>query len=134
MSSYLPPEFQGQENPFGISLKAETVTSAGMTLSCSQSGGTATDELCTGPWYIIEKWTKKDGWKEVDYATTDEIGWKEVAFMVPLNSTMEWAVDWEWLYGKLPSGTYRIGKEFIDAAQDQGIEKVVYYAEFEVAG
>lgn len=133
VSSYFPPEFQTTENRLGITLTAENMTPTGMTLKCSQSGGAEIDELYTGSWYVIESWTQKDGWKEVDYAATEEICWDEVAWIVPLDGETEWKVDWEWLYGELPAGKYRIGKDFTSAAENEESYSAVYYVEFEIA-
>lgn len=130
LSSYFPPEFYTEENTLGITLTAENITPTGMTLKCSQSGGAATEELYTGSRYMIESWTQKDGWKEVDYAA--EICWDEVAWIVPLDSATEWKVDWEWLYGELPAGKYRIGKEFTGSTENEESYSAVYYAEFEI--
>lgn len=131
--TYFPPEFQTTENRLGITLTAENMTPTGMTLKCSQSGGAEIDELYTGSWYVIESWTQKDGWKEVDYAATEEICWDEVAWIVPLDGETAWKVDWEWLYGELPAGKYRIGKDFTGAAENEESYSAVYYVEFEIA-
>lgn len=47
------------------------------------SGSKISDELYTGSWFVIEKWTQKDGWKEVKYNTIEEIAWTEEARVVP---------------------------------------------------
>lgn len=132
LSSYFPPEFVTDENAFGITLTADHIMPTGMTLKCSQSGSKISDELYTGSWFVIEKWTQKDGWKEVKYNTTEEIAWTEEAWIVPLNDTVEWEVSWDRIYGKLPNGKYRIGKEFVATKENNQSQQVVYYAEFEI--
>lgn len=128
LSSYFPPEFVTDENILGIILTADNITPTGMTLKCSQLGNKISDELYTGSRFVVEKWTQKDGWKEVN--TTKEVAWTGEAWIVPLNDTVEWEVSWDWLYGKLPKGKYRIGKEFMGIKENNQSQQVVYYAEF----
>ena len=132
LSSYMPPEFVTLQEDWGITLEAEDITPGGLTIRCTQSGGNPTGELNTGSWYIVENWTQENGWKEVDYVIKDNIGWTMEAWLIPANSTSEWEVDWEWLYGKLPVGKYRIGKEIMDFREPGDYDKAIYYAEFEI--
>ena len=66
------------------------------------------------------------------YIKQSEIGWEEIAWMIPMNDSCEWEVDWEWLYGAIPSGKYRIGKSIMDFRQSGDFDTAVYYAEFEI--
>ena len=133
LSSYMPPEFVTLQEDWGITLEAEDITPGGLTIRCTQSGGNPTGELNTGSWYIVENWTQENGWKEVDYVIKDNIGWTMEAWLIPENSTSKWEVDWEWLYGKLPVGKYRIGKEIMDFREPGDYDKAIYYAEFEIS-
>ena len=129
-SSYLPPEFMIFDETWGITLTAEDITSTGVTIKCTQSGGEATGELQTGSWYILETWTREYGWKEVPCFA--EVAWTEEAWMIPMNDTREWKVNWEWLYGAVPSGKYRIGKSIDDFRGTGDYDTAIYYAEFEI--
>lgn len=129
-SSYLPPEFMIFDETWGITLTAEDITSTGVTIKCTQSGGEATGELQTGSWYILETWTREYGWKEVPCFV--EVAWTEEAWMIPMNDTREWKVNWEWLYGAVPSGKYRIGKSIDDFRGTGDYDTAIYYAEFEI--
>ena len=131
LSSYLPPEFLNMEETWGITLTAEEITPTGAIIKCTQSGGDATGELHTGSWYILENWTQEYGWKEVPYVTKENIGWDDVAWVIPKEDCVEWEVNWEWLYGKLPAGKYRIGKSITDFRAAGDYDTVTYYAEFE---
>jgi hypothetical protein len=42
-------------------------------------------------------------------------------------------VDWGWLYGALPSGQYRIGKEIMNFRGAGDFDKSMAYAEFTVS-
>lgn len=116
-------------NEWGLTLHAEDVTSKGMTIVCTQSGGSPTGELNTGTYYILER-SESGAWVAIDYVQDMEVCWDAVAWMIPLGDTVEWEVDWEWLYGSLPAGHYRIGKEIMDFRGTGDYDKEVYYAEF----
>ena len=131
-SSYMLPEFMIFEETWGITLTAENITSTGATIKCTQSGGEPTGELHTGSWYILENWTQENGWMEMPYIIDGEIGWEDVAWVVPMNDTCKWEINWEWLYGKLPDGKYRIGKEITDFRATGDYDNTVYFVEFEI--
>ena len=121
------------EENYGIKLSLENLTPTGATIKCEQSGGEATGELETGSWYIVERWTQMDGWKEVETVIDkQQVGWTSEAYMILEDSTSEWEVNWEWLYGELPVGKYRIGKQIMDWRAPGDYDTVLYYAEFEL--
>ncbi len=49
-----------------------------------------------------------------------------------MNDSCEWDVNWEWLYGVLAEGKYRIGKEITDFRDTGDYDSAIYYAEFEI--
>lgn len=121
-------------NEWGLTLHAKDVTPEGMTLVCTQSGGSPSGELNTGSYYVLEQ-EVQGVWCVVEYAENmrdKEVGWDAVAWIIPMNDTVEWDVDWEWLYGSLKPGYYRIGKEIIDFRGSGDFDKAIYYAEFEI--
>ena len=107
-------------------------TPTGITIKCTQSGGNPTGELQTGSWYILETWTREYGWKQMPYIIEGEIGWNDIAWMIPMEDSVEWEVNWEWLYGAIPSGKYRIGKSITDFRGSGDFDNAIYYAEFEI--
>ena len=132
LSSYFPPEFMIFEETWGITLTAENVNPTSATIKCTQSGGEPTGELHTGSWYILENWTQENGWTEMPYIIDGEIGWTQEAWIIPMNNTCEWEINWEWLYGTVQNGKYRIGKEITDFRATGDYEKAVYFVEFEI--
>ncbi len=133
LSSYYPMDLQLLgEAQWGITLSAENVTPAGLTLVCTQSGGTPTGELQTGSWYILERFTE-EGWTEVEWVPQEyDVAWTAEAWNIPKEDTVEWKVDWEWLYGKLSPGTYRIGKSVNDFRETGDYDTQNFYAEFQI--
>ena len=132
LSSYFPPEFMIFEETWGITLTAENITPTCATVKCIQSGGEPTGELHTGSWFILENWTQQNGWKEMPYVVEGDVAWTEEAWMISKDDTHEWEIKWEYLYGTLPRGKYRIGKEIMDFRAAGDYDKAVYYAEFEI--
>ncbi len=118
---------------WGITLGAEDVTATGMTLTCTQKGGSFAGELLTGSPFVIEQ--LMDGeWIPVptvpgilDWAWTME-GW-----MIQPDNTTKWDVNWEFLYGELAPGNYRIQKEIMDFRGPGDYTERPYYAEFAIA-
>lgn len=72
-------------------------------------------------------------WAEVEQLPQKyEVAWTAEARMIPTNASVEWEVDWEWLYGTLPAGNYRIGKTFINLRENGDMDLHEYYAEFDI--
>lgn len=115
---------------WGVTLTAKDVTATGLTLVCRQSEGEPTGELMTGSYYRLEK--KDNGeWVSVP-VIIDNVSWTDEAWLIPMNDTVEWSVNWEWLHGKLPAGEYRIGKEIMDFRKTGDYDKTMIYAEFDI--
>ena len=120
------------QNNWGITLVAENVTTTGLTIVCHQSGGENVAELDTGSFYTIQK-LENSSWKTVEYLPHEyEIGWTAEAWIIQKDSTTTWDVDWEWLYGALPSGEYRIGKEIMNFRKTGDYDIEMAYAEFTI--
>ena len=120
---------------WGLTLTAKDVTPEGLTIVCTQSGGSPSGELNTGSYYVLEQ-EVLGVWCIVEYtkeAKSKNIGWTAEAWIIPMNDTVEWEVDWEWLYGSLEPGHYRIGKEIMDFRGTGDYDKEMHYAEFEIA-
>ncbi len=118
---------------WGVTLTAKDVTPKGLTIVCTQSGGEPTGELSTGSYYTVQ--CMEDGaWKTVEYTAVDPdmVAWTTEGWLIPPESTLEWKVDWSWLYNELPAGEYRIGKSVMDWRAPGDYDEVMLYAEFTV--
>lgn len=118
---------------WGVTLTAKDVTDRGLTIVCTQSGGEITGELQTGSPYTVQKLVNGE-WQKVEYTAIDEeqVAWTMEAWGIPKDSTLEWEVDWSWLYNELPAGQYRIGKEIMDFREAGDYDKTMMYAAFEI--
>ncbi len=131
-SSYMPPEFMIFEENWGVTLTIDNITPTSASIVCTQAGGEPTGELQTGSWYIIENWTQENGWKEVEHVLQGELAWTMEAWAIRKDSKSEWSVNWKWLYGELPPGKYRIGKEIVDFRKSGDYDSFAYWTEFEI--
>ena len=126
----LPPTQENLPN-WGLTLTAEDITSKGLTLVVSQSGGDV-HELTTGSPYYLQKQVGKK-WEPVEEAPlpegVDGRGWNTVAYIVPLNDSVEYEINWEWIYGEIPEGTYRLSKSFMNSQYGE-YEEFSYWIEF----
>ena len=112
-----------------ISITAENVTPTGCKLVIQQLGGYPSGQLQTGAWYDIER--LEGGWMSVE-TVTNNYAWNAIAYLIPENGDYEAKIDWEWLYGELPAGNYRIAKEVMDFRGAGDFDKKFFYAYFEI--
>lgn len=121
-----------QRDEWGIVLSAQDVTPTGMTLVCVQSGGNAAGDLQTGSPFAIERLADGE-WVPVN--TVPGIldwAWTMEAWAIQRDSTARWEVDWDFLYGKLAPGTYRISKVIMDFRGPGDYTEKTCYAEFAI--
>lgn len=119
------------DDKLGLALSAENVTDSGLTLVFTQSGGEKTGALETGSWYSLDKFTDGE-WTPLETEPLD-FAWTMVAYMIKENDTTKFDVNWEWLYGRLPAGRYRINKQVMDFRAPGDYDEYIYSTEFEVA-
>jgi len=117
-------------SPLGVTLTAEVVTPNGLTLVCTQSGGAPTGELQTGSRFWLEVYSEGNWFPVKD--DMEDVLWTMEAWSIPRNKRVEWSVSWETLYGSLPTGQYRIGKEIMDFRAGGDYDEYNYYAVFTV--
>ena len=117
-------------NQWGVVLEVENVTEKGLTIVCNHSGGESVAELYTGSFYVIQKY-EKAGWVDVEYLPQEyDIAWTFDAWIIQKEGTTRWDVNWEWLYGELSAGEYRIGKEVMNFRGTGDYDTELVYAEF----
>ncbi|MCI8401346.1 MAG: hypothetical protein HFI38_04510 [Lachnospiraceae bacterium] len=119
-----------EQTKWGVTLFVENVTSTGLTLICTQSGGLQTGRLQTGSFYKLMGWDS-EAWHDVPYIIK-EAAWTEEVFLIPSEDRIEWEIDWEYLYGELPAGTYRIIKRIDDFRKNGDFDSEECWAEFEI--
>ena len=120
-------------NTWGITFAAENVTATGMTLVCTQSGGNAQGSLETGSYYVIERMMPDNCWVAVEPVIEGDLVWTAEAWIIFRDGETRWEVNWEFLYGTLPGGVYRLGKQVTDFRGPGDYDRTMVYAEFGIA-
>lgn len=121
----------GRAMDWGIALSAVDVQPTGLTLVIAQSGGYPTGRLQYGSDYTLEVF--QDGvWEQAPYAVEGDVGWTAEAYLVSMEASVEENVQWAFLYGSLPPGTYRIRKTFMDFRETGDYDTQTYWAAFAI--
>lgn len=121
--------FQSEGDPWGITLHVDTATPTTATVTCTQAGGAPTGLLETGSNYRLEVLVD-DQWTAV--AALAEVSWTTEAWTIPFEDAVQWAFDWDFLYGTLPPGDYRLAKEIMDFRSAGDYSTSTYYAYFSI--
>ncbi len=112
---------------WGLTLSVSSVTPNGATLVFKQSGGNPTGELMTGSHYRLED---KNG--ELPYIVEGDVAWTAEAYRIQKDGEIQMQANWEWLYGTLEPGTYRIYKGVMDWREAGDSDSKEYFAEFTI--
>ena len=89
-----------------VTMTVSDVTPAGATVTIQDSNP---EPFVYGEWFVIER--EKDGvWYEVKTKISN-YGFNEIGWLTDERGGLTMTVDWEWLYGELPAGHYRILKQ-----------------------
>lgn len=87
-------------------------------------------DLQYGEWFDIQR--RVDGeWYSLSYAI-DNVGFHQVAYLLPKGGTSIRSITWDWMYGELPPGEYRIVTDVIDYRAPGDFDKYYLAEEFEV--
>ena len=101
-----------EENAYAIS-KVENVSASISNISLTGATITIKDTNTTkytyGEWYIIQK-NVEGKWYNIP-TKVKEYGFNSIGYNVDKNNEVKFVINWEWLYGELPLGSYRILKE-----------------------
>lgn len=119
---------QGTESGITLSVKEGTLTPSGGTFLLKNN---FSEDYWYGEHYTLEK-AQGESW--VQLVPKEGTAWHDIAYLLPKETENEMEIAWEWAYGKLPVGTYRIQTQAYPGegnATDQGITAMV---EFEIGG
>ena len=115
---------------WGLTITGENVTPTSTTLIVTQSGIKPDGELITGQPFFLDR--LEDGeWVPME-PLLEAWSWTMEGWMIPVNDTVRWDVNWDWLYGTLEAGQYRFGKNISCVSEPGDYEEAVYYVEFEI--
>ena len=87
-----------------ISISAITPTGAKLIIK-----DTSEKPNAFGQWFVLETKSGSD-WYELQ-TKIENFGFNDLGYLPNENGELTFEVDWEWLYGNLKQGTYRIIKQ-----------------------
>lgn len=109
-ASVAPPE-EVYSEMWGITAYGEKASPTGIRFCFAQTDESIIGELIYGQAYTLEKWDGNQ-WTAVTPVIENGAFTMEGIFL-PKNATTTVEIDWEWLYGTLSEGYYRIGKDVL---------------------
>ena len=123
--TYTPdkPDPNNTTYDWGVSMAVENLTPTGCTLKVSQSGGEITGEVLCGCDFWVEQ-QNEGQWISLG----NDFDWTAEGYTLT-NRTETFTLNWEHMYGILPSGTYRIGKSFTGRLENEKHIDQRYYTE-----
>ena len=89
-----------------VTIQIGDVTPSGATVTITDTNETP---FIYGEWYKIQRKTGQ-GWQDVAPVIKDST-FTAIGYFPNANGQVKFTIDWQWLYGQLPSGTYRLWKE-----------------------
>ena len=115
------------KRPVIMQVKDGTATPYGVTVTLKNVAET---EYTYGDGYAIQRKTD-NGWIDVE-PIIENYGFNSIGYMLPAMESEEIIIGWERLYGKLPTGDYRIVKEALFARSPGGYGTFALYAAFTI--
>ena len=73
---------------------------------------------------------KNGEWEDAPITVDGNYGFFDIGYPLPCEEITEREIVWEWLYGKLEPGEYRIGKGVNDFIESGNYDSYMLYAHF----
>lgn len=121
---------ESEASELGVLFSLKNITPSGAVLVFNQYDSEApTGELEFGDDFELE--VQKNGmWESVPVVVEGEAAFNAIAYIIVPEQSTEAELNWEWLYGELPAGEYRIRKVIHDFRGTGDFDKHTVYAHF----
>lgn len=129
IGQYIP---ESEEDAIAVMMSVTDVTPSGLTVHFRQYDKRDTEELTYGQSYTLQV-QNGDSWENVPMII-DNGAFTDEGYILPNEGEAEMVTDWEWLYGKLSPGTYRITKTISDSRAVGNNPLYFLTAQFYIAG
>ena len=119
----------------GLMMSVSNVTPSGLTVHFRQYEDKNTGELIYGEDYTLEK-LEGEKWEAVPMIIDNGV-FTDIGYNIPKNGEAEIETNWEWLYGNLEPGTYKITKTVLDSgasSEGDNLNRYTMSAQFLIAG
>lgn len=121
---------ESEATKIGLYFSMKKISSTGATLVFHQYDSEApTGELEYGDDFVIER-QKNGTWESVPVVVDGDYGFNAIAHIIPAGDSAEQELSWEWLYGALEPGEYRISKTVLDFRESGDYDRYPVYAYF----
>ena len=110
-----------------MSVKKDSVTANGAVITLLNKED---KDYQYGQQYFIQKY-EEGRWYHVPYVIED-FGLEDIAYELEKDSKSEFTIDWNWLYGSLEIGEYRIVKDIMDFRATGDYDVYTLTAEFTI--
>ena len=110
-----------------MNIKENTVSSMGLTLvfkNNSDKQGIYSND------FLLESKIKGD-WYQLP-TILDEYGFNDIGYELPPSENKEFSIEWDWLYGSLDPGEYRIIKKILDFRDTGDYDEYYLTAQFTI--
>ena len=121
---------EAESDEIAVIMDLSNISGTGATIRFRQYEERETGELIYGEGYAISR-LENDEWVPVPQIIENG-AFTDIGYMIPAGGEAKIETNWEWLYGKLPKGTYRISKTILDS-YDNGYDEYVLYGKFFIA-
>ncbi len=125
-----PSNHSDLNNVQGITMgiKEGTISKGGLTVVFENN---SEKEFTYGNYFLLEQEANGD-WYEVPVTIEGNYGFEDIGYELKAGKTGDWKADWQWLYGELSSGKYRIIKDVLDFRKTADFDKHYMATEFEI--
>lgn len=121
---------ESEIDTLGLSFSLKNISPTGATLVFNQYDPDApTGELEFGDDFQLEI-LNSGKWEEVPVVIEGNYGFNAIAYIISSGECLEKELDWEWIYGELAAGEYRIKKTVHDFRETGNFDKYDVYAHF----
>ncbi len=92
-------------------VETRNVTTEGLNIVFTLTDEQAEYELATGMEFALEKLSEQGEYRPLELVCDEDVVWHLPAYLIEYGRECVADVKWEYLYGKLDSGKYRISKQ-----------------------
>jgi len=129
--SYKDKKFMYEYNQFDkctMEIVDATITPTGLTVRFTSANE---NEILYGSYYRVEKFDNNE-WNEIEQKNSGELAWTDEAFAVPKDGFSDCVIDWNWLYGELTTGQFRVIKDILDFRGTGDYDEYYFSEEFKI--
>ena len=125
---------ESENDEIAVIMEVDHVTATGLTVRFQQYDKRETGGLLFGEGYSLQV-LNGDAWEDIP-VIIDNGAFHDEGYVIPPEGEVETEINWEWLYGKLTPGTYRITKPVWGGGKPDGTMIPAYplTAQFILAG